>query len=146
MTDRAFLSSLVNRRIPRRYVVGCKLFFLLGDRLNINMKHNLIHWIYWNIPFVGEALALWLSGDSTEFFCEITSERRAFDSPWGWHERIRHLERNGFFVSSAWKVRLMAQHKLWLFSAPILFFIDGKIFFADGSKGCWVDDQFVEIV
>lgn len=106
---------------------------------------KVIDWIYNNVPFVGRALALRLIGDSGELFYEM-SDRPVFNSPWGWHERIRHLEKNVFFVSSAWKATLMAKHNLWLFRTPILCSVNEKVLFADGSKGAWVDDKFVEIL
>lgn len=100
---------------------------------------NAINWIYFNVPFIGQALALWLSGDSTELFYEM-SDRPVYNSPWGWHERIRWQEKNGFFVSSAWKASQMSKHNLWIFCTPMVFSVDRMIVFHDGSKGYWNKD------
>lgn len=107
------------------------------------MMNIFVDWIRRNVPCIGKVLALWLSGDFKEVF-DALSDRPVFDSPWGWHERIRHVEKRGGFISSAEKAVAMQQHgNLYMFKTPILFSANEKIMFADGSRGKWDGDVFI---
>jgi hypothetical protein len=68
-----------------------------------------------------------------EFWMALSSDKPIYaNSPWGWHERIRHLERDGWTVTDSEKF-VEQQDKPKLFSVSVEKSVEEFIQFKDGS-------------